>query len=161
MINIVMADIKTDRITAAASENKLFVLVIEDNRVINDFLRSILRRHLAPCHLSFATSYLEALEYLGKQIYHLVLIDTTLDQVSGEECCKYIREGGYEIPIILMALSEMKITQEQVVAIGADGIIYKPIERDDLLREITEVLDIDLSQRGTPSKFYRVPRFDE
>ena len=143
-------------------DDNISILIIEDNTVISDFLKSILQRNLSPCAVSTVNCIAGAMACLPEKSYDLILLDTTLD-LKAEDSCEAIRDHDIGIPIILMAMSETKITYEYVVGCGADGIIYKPIESDQLLKEIGRLIDINWDERGTPSSYHRAlkPKDDD
>ena len=139
------------------SNEELRILVAEDNHTIINYLRSILRRHLAPVKIEIVENGHEALRKLTEQDYDIALIDYALPTIKGEEIAKTIRANKIETPILLLALSEVKIPVEVIIGMGVDGIVYKPIEQKELLEEIKQALDISLMDRGSISKFHRIP----
>lgn len=141
-----------------SSKDDIRILIIEDNLTVQKYLHNILKRHLAPCTCIFIDKCYKSLELLQVESYDLILMDTTLDQ-NIEDCSSSIR-GTTEIPIILLALSEMTISYENMIGLGADGIVYKPIKLEELLKEIKGILEIDLTRRGATTAFHRTLKKD-
>lgn len=132
----------------------LDILVAEDNEIIIRYLKSLLRRHLSPCKLSFAQDGYEVLKLTNETRFDLLLIDHSLTGMNGEELTTALRSTKNETPIILLALSEIKIPFESMVGLGVDGIVYKPIIIDELMQEIEAILRVNSTDRGTASKFH-------
>lgn len=146
---------KTDIIIVP--EDNMRILVLEDNRVVCDYLRSILRKNFSPCTITVVDTIGKGILSIDETHFHLILLDTTLD-LKGEDCCAAIREIETSTPIILMAVAETQIRHEFIIGCGADGIVYKPISVENLLSEVNRVIDIDLTQRGTQSSLHKVIR---
>lgn len=150
--------VKTEHLVVP--DDNMQILVVEDNLVVADYLKSILRRNFTPCTTTIVNGIAGAIACLQERQFDLILLDTTL-KLKGEESAQAIREETMETPIILMAVSEVKITYEYVIGCGADGIIYKPIEVESLINEVQRIIDIDLSKRGTNSSFHRCIDLDK
>lgn len=145
---------ETGVITARKSLLKL--LVAEDNPFIVRYLKTILRRNLMPCEADFVSKHVEVFKALELSRYNLLLLDDSLPEMRGESIVEQIRINGNDTPIILLALSETKLTHEQIIGLGIEGIAYKPLVLEELITEIKRVLEISTDDRGTQSKFYRV-----
>lgn len=139
--------------------DEIRILIAEDNLTVQKFLTNILKRHLAPCKLSYTDKCIDCLSKIDQNEYDLILMDTTLE-IDVSECASTIR-AVTQIPMILLALSEITIPFETLVSMGADGIVYKPIKVSSLLKEITEVISINLDDRGTTSAFRKAIRLEE
>lgn len=137
---------------------ELKILLAEDNRTIINFLKSVLRRNLSPVNITVVENGHEALHHLTSKMYDIALIDHALPSVKGEEIARTMRANNIEIPLIILALSEIKIPTEVMIGMGVDGIVYKPIEQKELLDEIQNALEISILDRGTQSKFHRIPK---
>ena len=138
-------------------DDNMRILVLEDNKVVAEYLRSILRRNFNPCTIIIVDAIGQGIVHVNQTHFHLILLDTTLD-LKGEDCCAAIREIETNTPILLMAVAETQVRHESIIGCGADGIVYKPILVDDLLSEIKRVIHIDLTQRGTPSSLHKAIR---
>jgi CheY-like chemotaxis protein len=138
--------------------DEIRILIAEDNLTVQKFLSNVLKRHLSPCKLSYTEKCIDCLPKFDKNEYDLILMDTTLE-IDISECTSTIR-AVTQIPLILLALSEMTIPFETLVGMGADGIVYKPIKVSSILKEITEVISINLEDRGTTSAFRKAIRLE-
>ena len=145
--------------TLVVPDDNMQILVVEDNSIVSDYLKSILRRNFNPCSTTLVNNMAGCMACLKERQYQLILLDATLD-LKAEDSCAAIRDVNTNTPIIMMVVSETKITHEYVIGCGADGIVYKPIEVEYLLREINRVIEMDLTQRGTDSSFFRAINLD-
>lgn len=149
---------KTEEIVVSDND-EIRILIAEDNLTVQKFLTNILKRHLSPCKLSYTEKCFDCLSKIERKNYDLILMDTTLE-IDVSDCTNTIR-CATQIPMILLALSEMTIPFETLVSMGADGIVYKPIKVKHLLKEITEVISINLEDRGTTSAFRKAIRLED
>ncbi len=91
----------------------------------------------------------EALAALECEHYDLVLMDIQMPEMDGFEATRSIRaaEGtsGRHLPIIAMTAHAMKGDRERCLEAGMDDYVAKPIQSQDLLRAIQNVI----GQTGT------------
>jgi signal transduction histidine kinase/CheY-like chemotaxis protein/HPt (histidine-containing phosphotransfer) domain-containing protein len=86
----------------------------------------------------------EALSALEKQDFDLVLMDVQMPLMDGFEATAALRErekqcGGH-LPVVALTAHAMKGDHERCLAAGMDGYISKPIQAEQLLRSISELL---------------------
>jgi CheY-like chemotaxis protein len=86
----------------------------------------------------------EAVEAFSAQTFDLILMDSQMPRMSGFEATAEIRgreQGrGGRVPIIAMTANVMKGYREECLAAGMDGYVAKPMRRQELIKEITEVV---------------------
>lgn len=115
--------------------NKL--LVVEDDSDIGEMMRELLTRH--GYKIDNAYSGTEALFWIEKEKYDLVILDLMLPGMSGEEVLQVIR-GKCDIPVIAVSAKDDKDTRLSLLKAGADDYITKPFDTDELLVRIEVVL---------------------
>ena len=86
---------------------------------------------------------LEALETLRNkpEEFDLLISDVTMPQMTGIQLAieaKHVRE---EIPIILCSGFSTTITREEILSIGVNEFLMKPIIKSELARVVRKVLD--------------------
>jgi CheY-like chemotaxis protein len=116
----------------------LRILVAEDNAV-NQKLASRLiekRGHSAVV----VSNGREALEWLEKQTFDLVLMDVQMPDMDGFEAAAAIRKRenatGTHLQIIAMTAHAMTGDRERCLAAGMDGYLSKPIRAKELFEAI-------------------------
>ncbi|WP_455714171.1 response regulator transcription factor [Anaerosporobacter sp.] len=113
------------------------ILIVEDDSDIGGMVRELLTRH--QYEVDNAYSGTEALFWLEKERYDLVLLDLMLPGMSGEEVLQAIR-GKSDIPIIAVSAKDDKSTRLSLLKDGADDYITKPYDTDELLVRIEVVM---------------------
>ena len=125
------------------------ILIVDDNFENRQLLAEILRE-VAVC--DFAASGKEAINAYNtalerQEAYNLILLDIELPEVNGLEILTKIRESeksvgiplGEGIPIIIVTAYEKRFLEAYNK--GCDDYILKPIDADELLKKIADLLD--------------------
>ena len=86
-----------------------------------------------------ASNGIEAVEYAisGRNI-DLIIMDLRMPLMDGYEAVKLIREAKVTIPII--AQTAYQDSTEKLMNIGCNGVLYKPIEKNDLLKVLSSFI---------------------
>ena len=122
------------------TEEKGKILYVEDN-VDN---RTLVRRILLSedYGLLEATDAQEALELLKTTKPDLILMDINMPDMDGYTLTAKIKAiPGFErVPILALTANVMRGDKEKTLEAGCDGYIQKPIDFDELLREIEKFI---------------------
>lgn len=122
------------------SESKGTVLYVEDN-VDN---RTLVRRILLSedYNLIEAVNAGEALKVLEHTKPDLILMDINMPDMDGYTLTARIKTTpGFErVPILALTANVMRGDKEKTLEAGCDGYIQKPLDIDQLLREIERFL---------------------
>lgn len=114
------------------------ILIVEDDNTFSQLLESYLQRN------DFATatagSITEAKQLIGQQSYDLILLDYRLPDGTGIEILEQIRSAGSDTPVIIMTSFYDIRTVVQTMRCGASDFITKPVNQDELLLTIRQVL---------------------
>ena len=129
---------------AAASSQKLSILVAEDNEINALLMRSLLSR--LGHHAVITTNGEEALEsWLAAKSagapYDLVLMDIQMPQLDGIETTKRIRsleagQPGRRTPILALTANTLVEDRYACFEAGMDGFLIKPLDREKLAEAI-------------------------
>ena len=126
------------RPTQQAQRKSLCFLLAEDNAVNQRLIVRLLEKRGHSVVL--AQNGREALEALEKHFVDFVLMDGLMPEMDGFEATKLIREkekvSGIHLPIIALTALAMQGDEEHCLACGMDGYIPKPVQPEDLFREI-------------------------
>lgn len=111
------------------------ILIVDDCEVDLEILDELLRDGY---ELAIATSGEHGLEKLEQFRPGLVLLSTELSGVDAYETCRRIKScpGGSFTQVILMGPSNSRLARETGYAAGADDIMRKPQNTDDLLARV-------------------------
>ena len=118
------------------------ILIIEDERPINNLIRSTLTADGYSCDCAFDGK--EGADLIEQRQYDLILLDLMLPEISGYDQLEYIRSLGNiraaQIPVII--ISAMGQVQDRIrgLHLGADDYLCKPFQIGELAARVEAVL---------------------
>ncbi len=122
------------------------VLIVDDI----DSNRKLLRRLLDDSGLELheAASADAALACVPQLQPHLILMDIRMPGKHGDAAIAEIRQlpGSQQLPIIAVTANAMEGERERLLQLGASDFISKPFRREEVVRKIAGVLQLELSQ---------------
>ena len=130
----------------AVSNRKRILLV--DDHPLN---RRVGRVYLEPegFVVAEAANGQQALDHLAQEHFDLVLMDVHMPVMDGWEALRQIRRARApwsDIPVIAFTADAMSGDRERYNTEGMNGYIPKPIEKRDLLAEISRVLGLPMAE---------------
>lgn len=115
----------------------IHILIVEDDNDINALLCKIVKK--SGYHPQPAYSGTEAMIYLEKQNWDLVLLDLMLPGMTGEELLEKITEQG-STPVIVLSAKNEQQTKIHHLRSGADDFISKPFDIEEVSARIDSLL---------------------
>jgi len=124
-------NVKEDKAELAPKlQNKLSVLVAEDNRMNQRVIKFLLEKEGADC--TFAKNGLEALELYKILDFDMIFMDIYMPDMDGYQATKAIKKTkkykANNTPIIGVSASAFKKDSEQAKLAGIDDFLSKPLE---------------------------------
>ncbi len=117
------------------------ILLAEDNLLNQKVAVGLLQRWGQ--EVTVATNGLEALAWLERDAFDLILMDVQMPEMNGYEATAEIRRReqgtGRRIPIIAMTAEAMKGDREKCLEAGMDDYVPKPIDAQKLYEAISRV----------------------
>lgn len=113
--------------------NKVNILIVEDEDGISNFMEKMLRSEGYRIHM--AKTGAQALMLSSSQTYDLILLDLGLPDMSGLEIIKNVREWSL-VPIIVVSARTSEKEKVEALDLGADDYITKPFGTQELLARI-------------------------
>ncbi|WP_409261766.1 response regulator [Pseudomonas putida] len=115
------------------SEGRARILLVEDNPVNQLVAKGMLAK--LGCQVQVATQGVEALEWLEREDFDLVLMDCNMPVMDGYEASRRIRQSGRwpELPIVALTANAMPEERERCRAAGMNDYLAKPFRREELL----------------------------
>ena len=126
------------------------VLLVEDSPEVSLSVREILSG--AGHAVDDANNGKEGLDKLSSGTYDLVVSDIWMPEMDGIALLKEIRGAGNDIPVVVISggapNAPLTYTAPLASTFGANAVIYKPFEKEELLKTIDAVLSGDTIAPG-------------
>ncbi len=117
------------------------ILIIEDSRINRIYLEEILKKD--GYQVASAEDGKEGLEVLQQNgPFDLVLMDMYMPNLDGVETTKKIRDlrNFHAIPVLGFTAAGTTKERELLKAAGCDDVIYKPVQKEDLIAVISRLI---------------------
>ena len=133
--------LEESKITTSVIFHKAKLLVIDDD----EFNLLLCKTILNPSDLdvTYCSTGKDAMRYLKKQNYHLILTDIQMPGVSGLELANFVRKlknQNKNIPVIALTANVMKEDLSTYSKSGITDYLLKPFKEVDLFNKIREHL---------------------
>ena len=89
-----------------------------------------------------ATTWTEAVDAIAHGQPDLVLLNLEMPVVYGDVLIEFIREEGFEMPVIVVSFPVEEAEAKALLEQGVYGIVEKPYEDKTLIEKIEHVFDI-------------------
>ncbi|MBT6962198.1 MAG: response regulator [Rhodospirillaceae bacterium] len=118
------------------------VLLVEDSPEVSLSVREILNG--AGHSVDEATNGKEGLDKITSGTYDLVVSDIWMPEMDGIALLKEIRGAGKDVPVVVISggapNAPLTYTAPLASTFGANAVIYKPFEKEELLKTIDAVM---------------------
>jgi two-component system response regulator MprA len=114
------------------------IVVVDDDEKIT----SMLRRGLAfeGYTVFTANNGVEGLKQILEHDPKLLILDVMMPQVDGWEVVRRVREGGSDIPILILTAKDEISDRVKGLDLGADDYLVKPFALEELLARVRVLL---------------------
>ncbi len=119
-------------------KKKIQILLIEDDPVITEFLRTGLGYE--GYVVSVVGTGNDALDMLRDSPFHLIILDIMLPDMDGFDVCRRIRNREAKIPVLMLTVRKEVVDRVRGLDSGADDYLTKPFSFDELLARIRALL---------------------
>lgn len=111
--------------------SKKTILVIDDSPIMLKVIREQLREFY---DVVIVTSGQLALKYLSENMVDMILLDYAMPEMSGLDVLKQLKADGRtkSIPVVFLTGVSERAKIAQALALGPQGYLLKPIDRDKL-----------------------------
>ncbi|MCL3781143.1 response regulator [Prolixibacteraceae bacterium JC049] len=116
------------------------VLVVEDEREINRYIKELLSQNY---QVYCASNGVEGLEKAIKLIPDVVITDILMPQMNGIEMCQKLKSNirTSHIPVIMLTAKSTEENQLEGLRVGANEYITKPFNPTILEQSVTNVIE--------------------
>ena len=120
--------------------HKTNILLVEDNAINQKVISLLFKKH-ENIHLKIAENGQEALKLIQVHPFDLVLMDLQMPIMDGFEATAAIRSGragqsAVDLPIIVLTADSTDKTKKEVLRLGANAYLTKPIKGELLFKLI-------------------------
>lgn len=118
------------------------ILLVEDVNYFVEVQKRLLKR--TNCDIITTADGSQVFDIACKERPDLILLDTILPGMNGDECCKRLKGDPSlkQVPIIMTILEGRDDEKEMCLKAGCDDYVTKPINREELLNKIKKHLDL-------------------
>lgn len=118
------------------------ILIVEDSATMRSLLASSLEDLEMPVKIVEAGSGFEALRFLPREDFDLVITDINMPDINGLELVSFIKksEKYSSIPLIIVSTEGSERDREKGLGLGADAYLVKPFDPEALRRLVGDLL---------------------
>ena len=131
------------------------ILLVEDSVEETLLLKTLLAEGGAPYQVTAVQDGITGVEMVTSREWSLVIIDLHLPGKDGIDVIQKARKAHPDLPIIATTGSTNDLLIDQAFRSGADYLIQKPMDRDEMLGKIREFVPIaveaDTTEAAAPS----------
>lgn len=119
--------------------SKIKVLIVDDEEELASLL--VERLNFRDFDTDFAITSADAIKSVENKLYDIAIIDVRLKGINGIELMKLIMQIQPQIKVILFTGYGTEEEGRRGLALGASKYIVKPINLENLILEILDVLE--------------------
>ncbi len=118
------------------------VLLVDDDNFNRLLAKTILEKF--GCEIAIAVNGSEAIKFIDKQNFDIILLDIHMSEVSGLDVAEFIRKEQKDpkTKIIAVTAAVLKDDINRYFRVGINDFLIKPFKETDLYNKMVEVLDI-------------------
>jgi two-component system chemotaxis response regulator CheY len=118
------------------------ILIVEDSATMRALLASTLEELDVPVKVTEAASGFEALRYLPREAFDLVVTDINMPDINGLELVSFLKSNAKfrSIPLIIVSTEGSERDRDKGLGLGADAYLVKPFEPDALRQVANDLL---------------------
>ena len=114
------------------------ILVVEDDPHARRLMQTVLERNGYSVYT--AKDGLDALELLDQKHVDLIVLDVMMPRMDGFAFTKELRDGGSDLPILMVTARETPADVKRGFIIGTDDYMTKPVDEEEMLLRIAALL---------------------
>ena len=119
-------------------ENNIEIIIIEDEEDILELIEYHLQKEGYETVGFLSTENVE--QFLEEEKPALMIVDRNLPGMEGSDFVAYLREEGYDIPVIFLTAKDLENDLDEGYERGGDDYITKPFRAKELLLRVKALL---------------------
>lgn len=139
------------------------VAIIDDHPIVRQGISQLIDQEEDLVTCCQAGGAQEAIDLLAHYTPDILLVDISLDGISGIELIKILRQHNAKAPVLIISMHDESLYAERALRSGAKGYIMKQEATEKVLTAIRQVLrgEIYLSERMQGKILQRIINGDE
>ncbi|MBI5049513.1 MAG: response regulator [Nitrospirae bacterium] len=119
------------------------IMVVDDSPTTRQLITFVLKR-LTSSNIVEATDGADALKKLSSGVFDLILADINMPVIDGLKLISLLRnDPKYKTtPIVIITTEGAEEDRKKAMAIGANAYITKPIQTQELIKTINQILKL-------------------
>ena len=136
------------------------ILLVDDTALNLKVASKLLERYHAN-HIVTCESGFECIERIKRgEVYDLILLDDMMPKMSGVETLKKLKEiPGFRIPTIALTANAITGMREKYLNDGFDDYLAKPIEKEQLILVVNQILGRNVTEELDFSKEEKITNY--
>lgn len=114
------------------------IMVVEDDPHTRRLMATVLERY--GYNPILAVDGEDALEQLDKKHVDLIILDIMMPRMDGYEFTKILRDGGNNLPILMVSAKQAPSDKRKGFMIGTDDYMTKPVDEEEMILRIGALL---------------------
>ena len=125
------------------------ILIVEDSATMRSLLASTLEELDVPVKVTEAESGFEALRFLPREEFDLVVTDINMPDINGLELVSFLKSNAKyrSIPLIIVSTESSDRDRDKGLELGADAYMVKPFEPEELRQIARDLLERSRQER--------------
>jgi two-component system KDP operon response regulator KdpE len=115
------------------------VLIVDDEPEVTEFIKRSLERR--GFEVVVATTGQQALDLYPQENPQVVLLDLGLPDINGRDVLKEIKSKSLQIKVMIVSGYTDQNTKQELISMGADSFLDKPIIPTKIADAIKEILE--------------------
>ncbi len=147
VIRITKTDINHEKILLTGS-----ILIVDDNQDNQKLIQLLVESVNENIKITSAENGKQAIEIAMKTNFDLILMDIQMPIMNGMEATKFLRSNNYKNHIIALTANVMKEDIDNYLALGCDGYLSKPIDKNAFNSMLKKYLNSVISNNNPTTK---------
>lgn len=114
------------------------IMVVEDDKNTRRLMETVLTQN--GYNAIPACDGEEALDVLEKKQVDLIVLDVMMPHMDGIELTRILRDGRWDIPILMVTAKETHADKREAFLAGTDDYMVKPVDEEEMLLRINALL---------------------
>ena len=115
------------------------ILICDDHKIVRDGLRLILQQLEGETIIEEAGDGNEALLFLKREVFDIVLLDISLSDINGMEVLQAIKGKWPSTNVLMLSMHPQELFAVRALVFGASGYITKDTAMEELLIAVQRV----------------------